>query len=418
MPPSPWLLPSGRALTNPCPNPRPSPEAELAEHAERLARSGVPRVACWVNLSRLRPHHRRDRHLRVAAELFEAEIRAVEGRMFALSDGDIVFVAAADATGPADAAVRRLRLLFAGDPLARLDRGRGDFCTWFRLDADMHRFLGMARARRDAAVVPAAEDGGAEEGDGERGTPLRPAQLAALEETLGRADLSNHVRNQTVCALFDEGGPRRVFDEIYVSTRDLAEAVLPGVDLTADPWLFQSLTRTLDRRILALVCQAVPERAFSLNLNVSTLLSPEFRRFDGRLNARLRGRLVIELGKLDVFADMAGFAFAREFVRERGYRLCLDGLTHLTLPYVDRERLGFDLVKLRWSPEMAAGHDPALGEEIRRLVAACGHARVVLSRCDGKAAVEAGRAMGISMFQGRWVERLLRAGIAPSPVGA
>lgn len=413
MPPSPRLLPSGRVL----PNPRPSPEAELVEHAERLARAEADRVACWVNLSRLRPHHRREHHLRIAAELFEAEIRAVEGRMFVLSDGDIVFVAAPDATGPADAAVRRLRLLFADDPLARFDRGRDGLCTWIRLDADMHRFLGMARARRDAAS-PAPRDAAPPEGDGPRGTPLQPAQLAALEETLGRADLSNHVRNQTVCALLEGGGPRRVFDEIYVSTRDLAEAVLPGVDLTADPWLFQSLTRTLDRRILALVGQEVPERAFSLNLNVSTLLSPEFRRLDGRLNARLRGRLVIELGKLDVFADMAAFAFAREFARERGYRLCLDGLTHLTLPYVDRERLGFDLVKLRWSPEMAAGHDPALAEEIRGLVAACGHARVILSRCDGKAAIETGRAMGISMFQGRWVERLLKAGIAPSPIGA
>ncbi|WP_207485851.1 EAL domain-containing protein [Arenibaculum pallidiluteum] len=393
------VLPSGRLL----PNPGRSPEAELLDHAERLTRSRSARLACWVHLSLLEGRNRREHHLRVAADLFQAALRTLEGRVFVLSCGDLVFVSRQADTAPIDQAVQRLRFLFAEDALVLRDGGRS-FCTWYRLERDLPRFLAQARDRQELAGIAG---GPSEDEPASEGAPLIASQLAGLEDMLARADLSNFLRNQSVCAIFPGQAPSRVFDEVYVSTRHLAEAVLPGVDLTANPWLFQVLTRTLDRRVLAHMARSPRETPFSLNLNVATLLSPEFRRFDETLNGRLRGRMVIELQTLDVFADMGAFLFARDLLRERGHRICLDGLTHLTLPFVDRARLGFDLVKLRWAPEIAEGRGE-LAQDIRRFVAENGQANVILGRCDGAAAIETGRAAGISLFQGRHVERLAR----------
>src|SRR3546814_5875753 len=80
--------------------------------------------------------------------------------------------------------------------------------------------------------------------------------------------------------------------------------------------------------------------SFSINLNVGTILSPPFLNFDSSLKAIARGTVVIELQKIDIFGDMGAYMFARDFMRERGYRICLDGLNHLTLQFIDRERLG------------------------------------------------------------------------------
>src|SRR3546814_4200046 len=67
--------------------------------------------------------------------------------------------------------------------------------------------------------------------------------------------------------------------------------------------------------------------------------------------------IVVELQLHDVMGDVGGFMFARDFVREKGYRVCLDGVTGLGLPLVDRQKLGVDMVKLIWAPTMgdAAG---------------------------------------------------------------
>ena len=54
--------------------------------------------------------------------------------------------------------------------------------------------------------------------------------------------------------------------------------------MRADPWLFRRLTRTFDRRMLALL--ASPEELrlagpLGIDLNVASVLSPAFLRFDG-----------------------------------------------------------------------------------------------------------------------------------------
>jgi hypothetical protein len=142
----------------------------------------------------------------------------------------------------------------------------------------------------------------------------------------------------------------------------------------------------------------------SVNLNVSTLLSPEFIQFDDAVIAALRGSIVIELQKVDIFHDLNAYMFARDFAKERGYRICIDGLTHETMPFVNREKLGADMIKLVWQPNL----EEVVGQKrIRRLVRDAQAPRVILCRCDADDAVTFGQSIGITMFQGRYIENLI-----------
>ena len=86
--------------------------------------------------------------------------------------------------------------------------------------------------------------------------------------------------------------------------------------------------------------------AVSIDLNVSTLLTSEFLDFDEALNSGIRSSMMIELQLFDVFAELDKFMFARKFLGQRGYRFCLNDMTQMSLQLIDREELGFDLVKL------------------------------------------------------------------------
>ncbi len=58
---------------------------------------------------------------------------------------------------------------------------------------------------------------------------------------------------------------------------------MPETDIHANPWLFQNLTRSLDQRMMAHLTKNDDDtlrESFSVNLNISTLLSPEFLAFD------------------------------------------------------------------------------------------------------------------------------------------
>ncbi len=129
---------------------------------------------------------------------------------------------------------------------------------------------------------------------------------------------------------------------------------------------------------------------FSLNLNVASLLAPEFLAFDAALPRALRGQVVIDLLPVDALADPASFAFARDFARARGYRLLMRCCTPSQLALLPAERLGVDLVQLRWTETLAGWTPPEWLDT----------ATVVLGRAAGPRARAWGRDAGVTLFAG------------------
>ena len=166
----------------------------------------------------------------------------------------------------------------------------------------------------------------------DRITPI----LREIEKGLGNprhvfADLSSVMRRQSICAIAGTDLPRPVFKELFISIGELARQVLPNINLAANRWLFQHLTETLDLRVLKLLTQADDQdlhSSFSVNLNVSTLLLGVFTKFDTSLRTGGRGTIVLELQLIDNYSDVENYMFARDFVREHGYCICVDGVTH------------------------------------------------------------------------------------------
>ena len=228
--------------------------------------------------------------------------------------------------------------------------------------------------------------------------PLDPPALAALEAALAQADVASFVRRRQICERLPDGGFRLRWEKrALVGGRDRRDTGARDRAMQADPWLFRRLTRTLDRRMLVLL--SAPEELrgagpFGLNLNVASILSPEFLRFDAVLPGALRGHVVIDLLPADIMADPAAFLFARDFARDRGYRLLLHGITADLLEVFPLRRIGLDLLRLHWSPELARlDPDQALPDA----------AHTVLSRADTAEALAWGRDQGIVLYQGRAV---------------
>jgi hypothetical protein len=380
-----------------------TPEKLLLDTAQRLARFRAERGVLHVHLSRLRPYNRRGPHLRIAANTFENLVKQFDGSIFQLGNGDIVFVCKGARTEVLDEAVARLRYLFSEDPLTHKvnDESSGGFVTWYDLERDYDRFLALAQRIYDDLDV--------DKGPATDRLSIDARRFGELIETLQSADLSNLLRRQPIAALLPGNDPHVVFRELYISIADLRDMVTPGYEIAGDRWLFQHLTNTLDRRMLSLLVRnedGFLQSSFSMNINVATLLSPDFLEFDAGLRSGARGTILLELQLVDIFADLGAYLFAREFAKERGYRLCLDGVNHDALPYVDRNRLGLDFVKIPWRAEMADLGETRLGE-FRGFVEGLGKARAILCHVGSDEAVNFGHASGFALFQGRHIDRLL-----------
>src|SRR3546814_16914587 len=79
--------------------------------------------------------------------------------------------------------------------------------------------------------------------------------------------------------------------------------------------------------------------------------------------------------------------------------------------FIERQKLGFDLIKLHWTPQLRQQIEGTDGDKLRDAIAAANPRRIILMRCESDDAIEIGRAHGLSLFQGYFLDHLLAAKI-------
>jgi len=218
------------------------------------------------------------------------------------------------------------------------------------------------------------------------------------------------IKRQACLQVKSGGGGDLVFFELFLSIADIKERVAPDVNLFASPWLFQYLTETLDRRVLAVLVEedfSEITEPLSINLNISTVLSRDFQNFHRAVDGHM-SKVIVEFQIIDIFADMRNYVYARDSLQQRGYRVVVDGLNPLSLQYFEPADLRSDFIKISWGPEFTGDEEESRLQEMREVIAKAGRDTMILGRVDSEKAVKWGLSLGISRFQGFFIDKLVQ----------
>ncbi len=386
-------------------------EAKLVETLSEIRDSCDDWMAIAFHMNLLQEQYRSDYQLKIAVNLVHDLLTAYEGGIFQFMDGSMVVLCNHMSTTLANKLVFQLRYLCMDDPLAYTEDGRENpgFCTTYRLGLDWQKCLNYATRRM--TQVSRTGRGGEDKTEEPKAKGLfSAARLATVERELSQLDLGPAIRRQPVCAITAAGAVKRVFDELYINIHHLQQLLKVDVDFLSNKWLFKYLTVLLDKRVIAMLKTQSAQylmQPVSININAETLLSEQFTEFDASLHPAQKVGIVFEVPVLDVFADMTAFAIARDTAQKRGYRVCVDGLTTQSFLHLNRESIKADLIKLQWPADQPSELDRPENQTLKFAIQACGVGRVILCRCDSKAALEYGQALGLSLFQGRHLDGML-----------
>lgn len=410
-------------------------EVKLVQTLAELKESPASWSGVAFSFSILLEQYRNDYQIKIALNMLKDVLKNEDVTVFLCADRTTLLLCNNTPRQLIDKAIFQLRYLFMDDPLAYTPDGEENpaFCQIYPLAGQFDAFSAIARSKMlGGNMRPQAQAGGGAQAPGPaaakpqgesllkqvtrqlaHASPLKfftASNLATIERDLANADLSTVIRRQPVCAAIPDMMVRRVFDELYINIAHLRQVLHVDADLLSNRWLFKYLTELLDQRVLRMLRHdpmRYLELPISMNLNVRTLMSDSFLEFDEFVKPSVKVSVVIEVHIADVFEDMRAFNLARETVQKLGYRICLDGLSDLSFVQVDRERLGFDLIKLQWNADMPSDVQSGENRRIYEMVRAAGPNRVILTRCDNRKAVDYGQAMGVSLFQGRYLDKLM-----------
>ncbi len=359
-------------------------------------------------------------NLKATARKSVLEVFAVLGaniKAFGLLNSDLLFIYPKDKRDEISSCLVKVRFLLQEDPLLKnADDLQGiGFVTYFDLVnkvAELTEYIKKSQVVAQSEAVP-DEKGRVQNTvftttNKKLKKELSTELLGKVQKILSVADFSSFIRRQSICAIIGKSAPQRVFDEVYVSIPDLQEMLLPDVDLTSNPWLFLSLSETLDKKVLQTISRHDDGSLlsnFSININVSTILSDDFLAFDNSVNFSMRSSIVLELQLMDIFSDINAFILAKTFAQARGYKICIDGITVDKLKYLNRTNLNCDLLKIIWHPTFM----DVLQEDAHFMdyVNKAERAKMILCRVDDAKAIEVGNSLGINLYQGRYVQKML-----------
>ncbi len=386
----------------------------LVERLRKIADDPKDCFAAHLHLSRLRTGNRQARFLDIAKRAFDHLLVNADCALYMLFNADMVLICRNLPVEQTDEPIAKVRGLFREDPLTQTADGDMEdrFVSWYDLSNrdDYDRFYGTSEQLL-AAAAAAARRAEAQQTAAAKGVPLTAVNLVEIERKLKAIRISDLIREQPALQIGLGGKAELLFRENFIAMAELRDRIAPGVNLFSSPWLFQYLTEVIDRKMLALIAQRelTGQRiAVSLNLNINTVMGRDFQEFHQAVAANA-AKIIVELQILDIFADMNAYTFARESLQKRGYRVVVDGVNPLALNFFDPGTLKADFVKIAWGPEFAGETSDSQVAEARAVVQRTGKDRVILARVDTEQAIKWGLSLGVTRFQGHFIDRLAKA---------
>jgi len=386
----------------------------LLDRLNRIQNNPAGYFTVHVHLSALRPNNKQAHFIEIARRTFDPIVDTHDATLFVLTNRDLVLLCREVPVDDVDSVLEKARGLFSEDPLTELDEDSFDdrFSTWYDLSnredfADFFSVITELDVEAEQRMVELARQRDKEQ---QKGAPLEPSNLAEINRKLSGIRVADMIKRQACLKVSQGGEGQLIFYELFVSMDDVRARVAPDTNLFASPWLFQYLTETLDKRLIAVLVEEefdALQEPLSINLNVSTLLSRDFHNLHRAVGDNAR-KIVVEFQVIDIFSDMKSYAYARDSLQERGYRVVVDGLNPLSMQYFEPAGLKSDFIKIAWGPEFTGEEEDRRIEEVRQVIATAGKDTMILGRVDSEKAVKWGLGLGVSRFQGFFIDKLVQ----------
>ena len=241
---------------------------------------------------------------------------------------------------------------------------------------------------------------------------LRPLTTADIKNVMKAYEkfgtekfIKAFVRSQDVMLNITGKPPESVMTEYFISMDLLRKPLFVDVEMRGSGRLFNEFTLVLDQILLqAFNHMHTTDARCSVNLNVESVFTEAFESFIEATPQSKLEQVVFEFRQSNIVENFDEFQVARGLIKSKGAHIAVDQIFPQTVGLVDLDYIGASIAKIHWRN----GAEEILKERERAIkyLIDC-NVLPVLIRVDNERALEIGATMGINMFQGFYVDKLL-----------
>lgn len=247
---------------------------------------------------------------------------------------------------------------------------------------------------------------------GEKAMDVRPLQeedikmVLEVHRKVGAEKFKQiFVQSQRIADIKPGQKPEELMKEYFIRMDALKKHVFPNVELRGMGNLFNQLTITLDRVLIGAFNEINPKRhPCSINLNVESVFAKAFEDFIGESDEAALANIVFEFRQDNILQHFDEFELAANLITSKGGTVAVDAIFPETVGLVNLPRLHATFAKIFWRTG-AEDVLPAQRDEIKKMQDQ--GMIFIIARLDDEVGIQVGHDLGITVFQGFYIDDLL-----------
>lgn len=401
----------------------------LVDMVGTLRSSSEEYYSIHFHLSSLMEQYKSNYQIKIAINILTDLFKGNDCVIFLLPNQDLVILYHGNDRSLLEKSIFQLRYLFMDDPLSYTNDGfeNSDFCSVYDLEFQWQDFFRVCKQLYSSNLETSSEktkktaiqeatnnkktNNLSSDGNSLAKKRFTPSALDGIIKKMDDIDIKKVLYHQPICALpKNSQSPKPLYYETYFHIASLQNALNVKTDLLSNHCLFKYLTYSLDKKVLEhyINNSKTLKTPLCININIQSLTSDLFLKLDKLIHPAIKKKSVIfEIHVSDVFENISRFIAISNAVKREGYQLCIDGLDDTSIMYVNPAELGFNLTKLQWNPKMVVSNQQKSLQKLSERVKELQANRIILCRCDNEEAIKYGHSLGISLFQGWHIDKLL-----------
>ncbi len=379
-------------------------EQDFILRVRRMQRMGFPCLVLNIVLTAIEPVIKSQSLLEEAQAKLKAIAASTRGTYHEMSNGDVFLVW----ENPGEARLVAGRVLEAA--LADYKDKAAHFLFAYRMPEN----YALLRERTNAYVEEVRrriEAESSREIDKSSGH-LTAKVVDQIEHLLNEIDIRPYGHVQCIYRDDAKGGKTGndawtpVTEEYFVSFENLRRECFPKLEFERSEHLFLALCTLLDQKLLGALTtfyDIIAGRVVNLNLSIASIMGSLFAQFVRRVPHDQRNFIGFKLHCGDMLQDFSLTLSAIDVLKREGFRIVLDGITPDMAHYINLNKFAVDRIKINVSKDRANQMlDPAIRKGVEQLPLD----KLVFFHCDNEHALQIGRELGVSHFQGWLIDKL------------